>query len=447
MNPLSLRAKLAIWLALTVTAGLLFCAVGAGIFLRSEQLDAIDEQLQGEAHLFFAGVQRSGAAVDWSSAAEVAQLLPPTLSARYIEVLAGDGRVLHRSENFGANQIGRVADGLSSVVIGDDPVRLGVFRGQGLTLHLAADLDEVDADTKQILLAFLVGLPLLLITVTIGGWWIIRRALTPVREITAAAGRITAEHLDQRLPVPAVRDEIGALSTVLNAMLDRLDKSFRQANRFSADASHELKTPLTLLRASIEDMLESDTLSARDHEAISGLLEQTRRLSSITDSLLLLARADAGQLRLDLRETNVAEVIEGCADDAAIMAESKNIRIERSLPATLAARVDPGRVMQILLNLLENAIKYNHADGQVCITGEMIEEAIEITVANTGPGIRPEHAAQLFERFFRSSPSADLPGHGLGLSLARELARAHRGDVELVRSDSEWTILRIRLAV
>ncbi len=442
-----LGAKLAAWLALIVAAGLLFCGVGAGIFLRTEQIDALDEQLQGEAHLFFGEVSRHLGEVDWHAAEQVRQLLPITLTERYVAIVDDARGMLYRSANYGKNAIPAPAGKLSNTDIGGDAVRLGVFHENGLTLYLAADLDEVDADTKSILLGFLVGLPLLLATVTVGGWWIVRKALAPVHDITAAARRITAEHLDQRLPLTGVSDEIGALTTVLNAMLERLDKSFRQAMRFSADASHELKTPLTLLRASIEDLLESSTLAPSDHVTISNLLEQTRRLSSITESLLLLSRADAGQLRLDLKETNVAEVIDACADDATIMAESRNISIERRVPATLTGRVDSGRLAQILLNLLDNSIKYNHDGGRVGITGEIDGSEIAITVANTGPGIRPEHAAQLFERFFRSSPSPDLPGHGLGLSLARELARAHHGDVELIRSDPEWTILRVRLGV
>jgi signal transduction histidine kinase len=427
--------------------GLIFCGVSAGVFLRTEQIEALDEQLMGEAHLFFGEVSRHQGPFDWGAAEQVRQLLPLTLTERYVEVVSDDGRTLYRSANFGSHTIAKPVDGLCSIEIGENPVRLGVFHKNELTLHLAADLDEVDADTKRILLGFAVGLPLLLATVAVGAWWIARKALAPVRDITAAAERITAEHLDQRLPITAVRDEIGALSTVLNAMLDRLDKSFRQAMRFSADASHELKTPLTLLRASIEDLLESSTLSPPDHEAISNLLEQTRRLSSITESLLLLSRADAGQLRLDLKESNVADVIDACADDAAIMAEGRRISIDRCVPRTLLARVDTDRLTQILLNLLDNSIKYNHDGGRIGITGEMEGSEIAITVTNTGPGIPPEHAAQLFERFFRSSPSPDLPGHGLGLSLARELARAHRGDVELIRSDTEWTVLRVRLGV
>ena len=197
---------------------------------------------------------------------------------------------------------------------------------------------------------------------------------------------------------------------------------------------------LTILRSGIEDLLESPALIEADRRAVAALLEQTHRLSSITESLLLLSRADVGRLKLDLALTDVSEIVTACVEDAQIIAEARDIQIESDMPDHLDAVVDAGRLEQILLNLLDNAVKYNHEGGRIKISGQLAPNgSLSILVGNTGPGIPKAHASQLFERFFRSDAVAGVPGSGLGLSLARELARAHGGELILARSDNEWT--------
>jgi signal transduction histidine kinase len=244
-----------------------------------------------------------------------------------------------------------------------------------------------------------------------------------------------------------VNDEIGRLTRVLNEMFNRLNESFRQTERFSADASHELKTPLTVLRNSIEDLLESPMLTETDREAVAGLLEQTRRLSAITESLLLLSRADTGRLQLDLTLVDVCEIVRACAEDAEILAEEGGISIQKNLPDSMVAGVDAGRLNQILWNLLDNAIKYNEHDGKIEIRAgtDPATKVVWIEIGNSGPGVSAALAPHLFERFFRSDPQGTAEGHGLGLSLSRELARAHGGDVTLQSSRGGWTVFRVTL--
>jgi signal transduction histidine kinase len=247
--------------------------------------------------------------------------------------------------------------------------------------------------------------------------------------------------------VPPTNDEIARLAQVLNSMLDRLERSFHQATRFSADASHELKTPLTILRNMVEELLESPTVRGDDQRQAQVLLEQTLRLSSITESLLLLSRADTGQLRIDLAPTDICQIIEGVTEDAGAMAQDREIQIETKLPEELPGLADAGRLSQILLNLLENAVKYNHPGGRITISAGHEEDGrIFIRVANTGPAIPPEKSELIFNRFFRITGNEAVEGHGLGLSIARELARAHGGDLTLERSDSQWTEFLVRLA-
>jgi signal transduction histidine kinase len=323
--------------------------------------------------------------------------------------------------------------------VGGQHLRLLVTARDNVTLAVAVPRAEAEGIARDLLMALLIGLPFALAFAWFGGRWIAARAVHPVLGITAVAERLTAEQLDQRVPVPAVPDEIQRLAVVLNSTFDRLERSYQQALRFSADASHELKTPLTALRASIEALLESPALTDTDRAAISSLLEQTRRLSTITSSLLLLARADSGRLVLDSSAQDLAQLTQACVEDARIIAEDRGIRVDCDLPATAPGVVDRIRFAQIVSNLLDNAVKYNRPGGLVAVTLAERGAFWQLHVRNTGPMIAPESRARLFERFFRVEHTQEETGHGLGLSLARELARAHGGDVALARSDEEWT--------
>ncbi len=448
-----LGAKLTAWSALMVGAALLVCGVGAILFIQDEQIESLDDQLRNEAHTFFGEVDRHGGAMDWRDRAAVKAILPITRTERFVEVVDAEGVSLYQSKELNRRGLPRLGAGTHTIKVGKDNVRLGIFptsdkapASHRLTLYLATELNEINADSDMVVGSVLGGLLLVVTIIALGGWWLARKALAPVQEIATAAEKITAMHLDLRLPQPLVRDEIGRLTNVLNAMFDRLDVSFRQAVRFSADASHELKTPLTVLRSGIEDLMESPTLSPSDQAAVSALLEQTRRLSGITESLLLLSRADAGRLQLDFAPADVTEIITACADDALIMAEAHGITIEKDVPDKLIATVDARRLGQIVLNLLDNAVKYNRPRGVVRVSVKKNGDDVTVTFANTGSGIRAAHIPQLFERFFRSDPHPDTPGQGLGLSLARELARAHGGNLELVQSDVDWTVFLLGIS-
>lgn len=363
----------------------------------------------------------------------------------FIEAVRHDGTVAFRSRNLKAGVLPAHSPGFNNTRLSDRGVRLGTFVRDGLTVRVAEDLDRIEKLVRDLATAFLAAFPLALAIVFFGGRWIARTALAPVEAMTRAAEQVTARELARRVPVPEANDQIRRLALVLNETFGRLEASFQQAMRFSSDASHELKTPLTVLRSSLERLLRSDTLSPSDRTAVAELIEQTQHLSSITSGLLLLARADAGKLVLEQQPVDLRAVIVACTDDARIMAEASGIKLALALPERAQICGDETRLMQIVSNLLDNAVKYNHAGGEVRVTLEESAGAWSLKVGNTGAGIAPEHQPHLFERFFRAEHFAAVSGHGLGLSLARELARAHGGDLLLIRADAEWTEFRLTL--
>jgi signal transduction histidine kinase len=280
--------------------------------------------------------------------------------------------------------------------------------------------------------------------VGIGSTWVARKALAPVEEIRKAAAQITAQRLDQRLPVPPTHDEIAGLIEVLNAAFERLQRSFEQSARFSADASHHLKTPIAVLRAGVEEILaESD--NPRIQATAEGLLHRIHQLNSVADTLLLLARADAGRLELHREQFDLSELLEGVLDDARALAEPLALEVESDVPAHLPVKADRVFVGMIAQNLLANAIKYNQRGGLVRVVARAVNGSVEFNVSNTGAGIPKERIAHLFERFYRARGDERVAGSGLGLSTARELARAHGGDISLQRADKAWTELNVSL--
>ena len=305
------------------------------------------------------------------------------------------------------------------------------------------NLDKIGASLDGVKNAILFGIPFALVVIAIGGWAVAERALRPIRKIAAATSQITTRDLNERIPVGTNTDpEIAKLVAVLNGMMDRLETGFSHASRFSADVSHELKTPISVIQAEIESGLRECDPGTPEENRLLVLREETDRLKSITRSLMLLSQADAGELIRKDEMVNLSEELEALADDAEIIAESAGVRIESEIASRAEIKGDPVLLRQALLNLINNAIKYNHEGGFVRITLARESGYIRIAIENSGAGIPDEASAKVFDRFYRADPSRTrgIGGFGLGLSLARAVIEGHGGQLEL--ADSEEGITR-----
>ena len=265
------------------------------------------------------------------------------------------------------------------------------------------------------------------------------------------AGLGVSHFLSGRLSVPVERLAVDSAQNLAGreraeAELELTSAELQRAARFSADASHQLKTPVTVLRAGLEELLAQDHLSTEQCEEISALVHQTYRLTSIVEDLLLLSRMDAGHLRLSLRPVNLVLLLESLLDDLGARPDGPEVEVETDLPTVLNVAGEERYTVIILQNLLENARKYNQPGGRVRVTarGEDRDGSVRVTVGNTGAGIPPAAREHIFGRFHRGAAGENVPGHGLGLNLARELARLHGGDLRLVRSAAGWTEFEVR---
>ncbi|MDA8123745.1 MAG: ATP-binding protein [Deltaproteobacteria bacterium] len=324
--------------------------------------------------------------------------------------------------------------------------RVAIMGNQYVTLILGFEMGHFYADAARFQKAFLITIPIALLLLGGGGWLLTDRALRPIALITRTAESITAQGLARRIPssTGSSRD-LARLVEVINAMLDRLEKSFHQALRFSADAAHELKTPLTILQGILDDAVQQSPLASEEQRRYSALLEEVERLKAIVQKLLILAHADAGKLALQREPVDVSALVEAAIEDVGAMAP--RLHLEAEVAPQIAAWVDPDLFKQVILNLTSNAVKYNRAEGTIRFYLQAASGRIHFTIANTGSAIPEEDREKIFHRFYRvdKSRSNAISGTGLGLSLAREIIHAHGGTLKLDAVTGEWVSFTLTL--
>jgi two-component system OmpR family sensor kinase len=293
-------------------------------------------------------------------------------------------------------------------------------------------------------------IPLAILLAAAGGYFLARKSLAPVVAMSAQAGRIGAANLHDRLSVKNERDELGRLAKSFNELLDRLDESFERQQRFMADASHELRTPVAILRGEAEVALSQPARRAEDYrESLAILHQEARRLAHIVEDLFTLTRADAGQYAISACDFYLEELVSDCVHSIRTLALAKRIKLTAEASEESPIRADEDLVRRMLLNLLDNAIKYTPEGGNVAVSCRRWGDEYALAVSDTGAGIPAELQPRIFERFFRADKARSRSDHnggaGLGLAIARWVAEAHGGRLELTRSDANGSTFTVFL--
>lgn len=312
-----------------------------------------------------------------------------------------------------------------------------------ITIMAASSTEYVDNSLRDLVLLLLVLAPVYLAFSALGSYFLAKRAMKPVRQITQAAQIIGNGELSRRITSVKTKDEVGELSETINEMLDRLEASFQRERQFTSDASHELRTPLAVISACAEDALGSAAPDCR--ESMETIRDEAERMTRIISQLLMLARGYEGSMHLEPEQIAMRDMLDSVCDELKDSAAARQIRLHNGISADICITADQSLMTQLMVNLIGNAIKYGRDGGNVWLDAAAGEEEVRITVADDGTGISDEDLPRIFERFYRTDSARDRSGFGLGLSIAKWIVELHRGVINVKSSLGHGTSFEIIL--
>jgi heavy metal sensor kinase len=464
VNTRSFSFRLVAWYASLLAVIFVFLGALLYLDLRHFLENNVRESQARRAHqiadTLLANLKQTG---DSYVAEEIHALYAPEINDRFIRITRPDGSLLYVSgtpgdQSFdpqlipatpssGQNDFPRAfqfAGGHTLIVAG---LHFQAQNGVVYLVEVGTLLDPVQTMLNHLFLQLVFGLPLAIVIITAGGYLLVRRALTPVEKITSAAERITQHNLSERLPVSNTGDELERLSVSLNRMIARLDDAFQNSKRFVADASHELRTPLTILRGELENLIEDPRLDNEIRERVASMFEEAVRLSQIVEQLLTLSRLDAGEAQSEWSRFDLVNLVKTTADQMGLLAEDKKISIVCDADQLVPVEGDSGRLKQVVVNLLDNAIKYTPENGNIQLRVHAINGHAILEVEDNGIGISQDALPHIFERFYRvdQARSSDPEGAGLGLSIVESICTAHGAAVEADSREGKGSRFRVRL--
>jgi two-component system OmpR family sensor kinase len=368
---------------------------------------------------------------------------------KFFQIFGPGGTITIQSSNFKKYQVPLSKTALQAAIAGHAifesagwrgkaPLRLlsVPIRDQGLLvniLQVGTSLQPVEEMLHRLVLVLLLTIPVSLAAALAGGWFLAGRAMRPVGTITAAAQRITAGDLAQRIRIASPSDELGRLAATFNDMIARLETSFRQIRQFSADASHELRTPLTVMKGETELALRRARPPEDYRLVLESNLEEIDRMSQIVDELLFLSRTDLGEVKIASSPVQLDAIVREIQRQAAVLGQSHQIEVTASVVEPAVVLGDDLRLRELVLNLVDNAVKYSRPGGKAEVTLTRGPDQASLTVTDQGIGIAAEEQAHIFDRFYRSEAARahTKKGTGLGLAICKWIVEAHRGTIQV----------------
>jgi heavy metal sensor kinase len=463
----SLRFKLTLWYVLIL--GILLISFSSFLyFTLSNSLHRdVDNKLSSLAKLI---ASESVSPLSKFGFGNIDQTLETSMNlkpiGKFIQVLDESGNIGRKSENLKNVQLPISLHALKNASKGlvtfetnrsfeNTPLRIITFplvenNHATKIVQVASSLEEVEEALNTLFIILVITVPLALMVASLGGQFLAHKALKPVDHITQTARMITSQNLNQRIIPPKVKDEISRLIETFNEMISRLDQSFRQIKQFSSDASHELKTPLTILKGEVEVMLRKERTPQEYQQTLKSNLEEINRMSQIVEDLLILSKADTGDIRLNKGDISLTEILNEVVAQMDMLAKSKRLHLSTSNHhQDIHIFGDALRIRELFINLIENGIKYTEEGGSIHIAlqkeNELLvgnpldrmkrekEEFAKIIVSDTGIGIAKEDQEKIFDRFFRvdKARSREQGGSGLGLSICKWIVEAHQGEIKV----------------
>lgn len=450
MNTRSIRFRLTLWYVGLLTCLLLLFSVsvyiGLGRYMTWMLKESLVKQAQQIGETLIVDIKQSGEAyvID-----EIGEHFAPEINSRFVRVTRANKSILYVSsspidKSFDPSKIEVLSQSNVETSSRDEILSDGTkllicalpFTSNDnnhFLIETGAAYKPIETVLHGLLLTLAVGFPIAIAVAIGGGYWLMQRALAPVDEITRSAEQITSYNLSERLPVGKTGDELERLSLSLNRMICRLDEAFQHTSRFTADASHELRTPLTVLRGELEAIVQNPDNPIETSEAIGSALEETERLSKIVESLLTISRLDAGEAQIEHTCFDLVVLATATVDQMRLLAVDKNITLECHTNGRVEIEGDQARLKQVVVNLLDNAIKYTLDGGLVNVSVSSTNNTARLEISDSGIGIPTDAVLHIFERFYRvdKARSRQMGGAGLGLSIVKSICIAHGGKVDV----------------
>lgn len=486
--PLNIRAQMMLWYFL-IFAILIFLFGAVFYFNLQTSLETnVDTELKAHAQEIASGIYEENGALDVEDITGVLPGLvdpdaqhdatPPTSTAAtnrghqedvdvdispLVRILNNDGKVVYTSPAFGNLDLPSISvtqslhgDAWEGTVTAKDGLDVRVYslplldKGKVYAvLQIGESLTSLSTTLRSAVIELLIiGLFVLLLSL-IGSYWLAARSFAPVKKMTSIARRIEAGDLHERVPVPRTQDELQTLALTFNAMIERLEKSFARQQRFVADASHELRTPVAAIR-SMTDVTLAHTVPVTPSEYMTVLHDvnaEAERLGHLINDLLVLARVDEHKVPLEREEVQLDRLVVDVAATMELLATEKNITLEVEAGEPAIVLGDEARLIQVIMNLIDNAITYTNAGGKIILRVQLKSENVYLSISDSGIGIAPEHLEHIFERFYRVDParSRAAGGTGLGLAIVDWVVHAHDGTISVQSQVGQGTTFTVRL--
>ena len=461
----SIRSRLTAWYVTLLAIILILFSVLLNYFLAKRLYESVDNSLTVSATVVAtSATMRLGN----SPLPGLNQLFEQFMNQgnlnKFYRIYDGSGNVGSRSKNISASQFplsqGAYADALEGknsyetfTVGGQQPIRVItmpiLFEGKLINLvQVGTSLEAVQETLRNLKIFLFTAVPSVLILAALFLRFMARRALKPISRIIDTAREIgQGQELSKRIPVLKIKDELGQLALTFNEMMNRLENSFAQMRQFSSDASHELRTPLTVLKGQNELILSKQRKPEEYQEVISSNLEEINYMSKVLEDLFVLSKSDENQVNLDYKPVDLRALVEEVCKHAEILAEEKNIKIIIAFLEPIEIKGDEVRLRQMVWNVLQNGIKYTQQGGELKISLQNEGDFALLTIQDTGIGIPEEDLPLIFNRFYRvdKARTRDEGGSGLGLSICRQIAEAHKGKIEVESKLGVGTRFKIRL--
>jgi heavy metal sensor kinase len=464
MNTRSIRFRLLVWYAglllvvFILLGGLIF--VGLKAYLEESVSQVQVRRARQIAETLLAKIDQTGKE---HVVNEINSWFAPEANDRFIRIIDETSKPLYVSSSpkdgsFDADKVPPNAElptksawrkqkitGNKELLIASFPYRTPA--GKQFLVEVGTSLEPIRNVLRRLVILLGFGLTTMVGVASGGGYFLVRKALAPVDEISSSAERITMHNLKERLPLTPTGDELERLAISLNHMIARLDDAFDQNRRFIADASHELRTPLTIMRGELESIIEGSCPPSDLQATVTSVVEEVARLARIVEGLFGISRLDAGEAQNEWVQFDLAALAITTAEQMCLLAEDKGISISTNAPHEVSVRGDRARLKQVVVNLLDNAIKYTPEQGRIRLSVVAADDKAVLEVEDNGIGIPAEAQPHIFERFFRvdAARSRDAGGAGLGLSIVKSISTAHGGRINFQSNEGKGSCFKLEL--